>query len=250
MDKLNILLIEDETIVAKDIESCLKKIGHNIVGIVAEGEKAAAAIKKLRPNLILMDITLKGEMDGIDVANQIKETDKIPVIFLTANTDRKTFEKAKSSEPYGYIIKPFKEMDLFTAIEIATQKRKQDDESESDKNLLYTIPESKTIDDILFVKSNYTLVKVNLKELLYVEALKDYVIFNTKNNRYVIHSTMKNMEDKLLPKGFIRVHRSYIVRLSDVQSVTPHSLTLESVTKEIPIGGLYKDNLLSKLQRM
>jgi len=248
MDKLNILLVEDEPIVAKDIENCLKKLGHNIVGVVAEGEKALSAIKKLNPNLILMDITLQGKMDGIDVANQIKDTDKIPVIFLTANTDRETFEKAKSSEPYGYIIKPFKEMDLFTAIEIATQKHKQ--EGEGGKKVLYSIPENKTIDDILFVKSNYTLVKVNLNELLYVEALKDYVIFNTKTNRYVIHSTMKNMEDKLLPKGFIRVHRSYIVRLSNVQSVTPHSLTLESMTKEIPIGGLYKDNLLSKLQRM
>jgi DNA-binding LytR/AlgR family response regulator len=194
-------------------------------------------------------------MDGIDVANEIKDTDKIPVIFLTANTDKKTFEKAKISEPYGYIIKPFKEMDLFTAIEIATQKYKQGgSETETDKKVLYSIPENKTeskpIDDILFVKSNYTLVKVNLNELLYVEALKDYVIFNTKTNRYVIHSTMKNMENKLTPKGFIRVHRSYIVRLSDVHSVTPHALTLESVTREIPIGGLYKENLLSKLQRM
>ncbi len=247
MDKLKILLVEDEPIVAKDIENCLKKLGHIIVGVIDEGEKTLSAIKKLSPDLILMDITLKGEMDGIDVANQIKDTNKIPVIFLTANTDRKTFEKAKSSEPYGYIIKPFKEMDLFTAIEIATQKHKQEGE---DKKLLYTIPENKTIDDILFVKSNYTLVKVNLNELMYVEALKDYVIFNTKTNRYVIHSTMKNMEEKLLQKGFIRVHRSYIVRLSDVQSVTPHSLTLESVTKEIPIGGLYKENLLNKLQRM
>jgi len=248
MDKLRILLVEDEPIVAKDIENCLKKLGHKIVGVIEEGDKILSAIKKLNPDLILMDITLKGDMDGIDVANQIKDTNKIPVIFLTANTDRKTFEKAKSSEPYGYIIKPFKEMDLFTAIEIATQKHKQ--EEGEDKKLLYTIPENKAIDDILFVKSNYTLVKVNLKELMYVEALKDYVIFNTKTNRYVIHSTMKNMEDKLVSKGFIRVHRSYIVRLSDVQSVTPHTLTLESVTKEIPIGGLYKENLLNKLKRM
>jgi two-component system, LytTR family, response regulator LytT len=250
MKGVTILIVEDEPIVAKDIENCLKKLGHTILGVVSEGEKALKMIETLKPDLILMDITLKGKMDGIDVANQIKEQNKTPVVFLTANTDKSTFEKAKLSEPYGYIIKPFKEIDLFTAIEIATQKHNQDVNIRNEKQLLYSFPESRQIEDVLFVKSNYTLVKVNINDLIFVEALKDYVIFNTKTARYVIHSTMKNMEEKLLSRNFIRVHRSYIVRLNDVQSVTPQSLTLESIAKEIPIGGSYKEGLLKKLKRM
>lgn len=249
MKGVNILLVEDEPIVAKDIENCLKKLGHTILGIASEGEKALKMIETLKPDLILMDITLKGEMDGIDVANRIKDNN-IPVVFLTANTDKSTFEKAKLSEPYGYIIKPFKEIDLFTAIEIATQKHTQDVNIRNEKKLLYSFPENKPIEDVLFVKSNYTLVKVNINDLIFVEALKDYVIFHTKTARYVIHSTMKNMENKLSSRNFVRVHRSYIVRLNDVQSVTPQSLTLESIAKEIPIGGSYKEGLLKKLKRM
>jgi two-component system response regulator LytT len=251
MATTKILLVEDEPIVAKDIEMCLERLGHQVIGTVAEGERAIDIIKKTSPDLVVMDITLDGKMDGIDVANQMKEQGlNIPVVFLTANTDRKTFENAKLSEPYGYIIKPFKELDLYTAIEIASQKfTKRSVGTSSSKELLYSIPETKKNDDVLFVKSNYTLVKVNINELIYVEALKDYVIFHTKNNRYVVHSTMKNMELKLSSEVFIRVHRSFIVRLEDVNSVTPHSLVLESINKEVPIGGSYKENLMNRLKR-
>lgn len=251
MATAKILLVEDEPIVAKDIALCLKNLGHQLVATIGEGEKALNIIQEMDPDLVIMDITLTGKMDGIDVANLMKEQNlNIPVIFLTASTDKKTFDKASLSEPYGYLVKPFKELDLYSAIEIARQKfTTRAIGLGAKKELLYSIPDVKKTDDVLFVKSNYTLVKVNMNELIYVEALKDYVIFHTKSNRYVVHSTMKKMESRLSSKDFIRVHRSFIVRLEDVNSVTPHNLVLESMNKEIPVGGSYKDKLMKSLKR-
>ena len=114
MSKNNILVIEDEAIVSKDIQQSLKKLGYNIVGSAATGEKAVELAKQTKPDLVLMDIMLKGEMSGIDAAEKIRETLNVPVIYLTAYADENTLAKAKVTEPYGYIIKPFKEVDLLT----------------------------------------------------------------------------------------------------------------------------------------
>jgi CheY-like chemotaxis protein len=119
MSKKNILVVEDEAIVSKDIQQSLKKLGYNIVGSAATGEKAVELAKETKPDLVLMDIMLKGEMSGIDAAEKIRETLNVPVIYLTAYADENTLAKAKVTEPYGYIIKPFKEVDLHTSIEMA-----------------------------------------------------------------------------------------------------------------------------------
>ena len=108
--KANIQVVEDEAIVSKDIQQSLKKLGYNVVGSAATGEKAIEIARELKPDLVLMDIMLKGEMSGIDAADIIKEELNIPIIFLTAYADENTLAKAKVTEPFGYIIKPFKEM--------------------------------------------------------------------------------------------------------------------------------------------
>ena len=107
MSKANILIVEDESIVAKDIQQSLKKLGYNVVDVVSTGENAIVSATEKNPDLVLMDIMLKGSMSGIEAAQVIKEKLNIPVIFLTAYADESTFSKAKITEPYGYIIKKF-----------------------------------------------------------------------------------------------------------------------------------------------
>ena len=118
MAKTNVLVVEDESIVSKDIQHSLKKLGYNVVGAAATGERALELAVSESPDIILMDIMLKGDMNGIDTAEKIKEDLHIPIIYLTAYADESTLEKAKITEPYGYIIKPFKEVDLHTSIEM------------------------------------------------------------------------------------------------------------------------------------
>jgi DNA-binding LytR/AlgR family response regulator len=127
MASLKIMIVEDEVIVAKDIQRILKKLGYEAFDPIANGKKALDSIEKLKPDLVLLDINLKNsDLDGIQVAEQIHQTYKLPFIFLTAFSDKHTLERAKLTEPYGYIIKPFEESDIRTAIEIAHYKYVKD----------------------------------------------------------------------------------------------------------------------------
>ncbi|HRJ36789.1 MAG TPA: response regulator, partial [Flavobacteriales bacterium] len=189
MSKTSVLVVEDESIVSKDIQQSLTKLGYNVVGSASTGEKAIALASELRPDIVLMDIMLKGTITGIDAAAEIKKNEGIPVIFLTAYADESTLAKAKVTEPYGYIIKPFKEIDLHTSIEMALYKHKKESEIVKERDFLYSIVENKESKDYIFVKSNSRLIKLNTKEIYYIEALKDYVVINTLNSRFTIHST-------------------------------------------------------------
>jgi CheY-like chemotaxis protein len=104
MAKTNVLVVEDESIVSKDIQHSLKKLGYNVVGSASTGEKAIELALSLKPDIVLMDIMLKGDLTGIQAAEQIKSQINIPVIYLTAYADEGTLAKAKVTEPYGYII--------------------------------------------------------------------------------------------------------------------------------------------------
>ncbi|HYG33376.1 MAG TPA: response regulator [Clostridia bacterium] len=122
MSEKTILVVEDETITAMDIEQSLRRKGYSVPGIACTGPEAIALAREFRPHLVLMDIRLKGEMDGITAARQIREEFNIPVVFLTAYADCATLQRAKSAEPFAYLLKPFEEAVLSTTIEIALHK--------------------------------------------------------------------------------------------------------------------------------
>ena len=160
MSKTNVLVVEDESIVAKDIQQSLTKLGYNVIGPASTGEKAVLLAEEFMPDIVLMDIMLKGGMNGIDTAAQIKEKLSIPVIFLTAYADEGTLAKAKVTEPYGYIIKPFKEIDLHTSIEMALYKHKKESEILKEREILYSIIENKESKDFTKIKSFDSLFSI------------------------------------------------------------------------------------------
>jgi len=122
MPKEKILIVEDERVVAMDIQNRLKDLGYSVCGLASSGEEAVKKASEIQPDLILMDIVLKGRMDGIDAARQIRERFNIPVVYLTTFSDEKTLQKARLTEPYGYILKPFDDRELRSNIEMALYK--------------------------------------------------------------------------------------------------------------------------------
>ncbi|SES95361.1 CheY chemotaxis protein or a CheY-like REC (receiver) domain [Methanococcoides vulcani] len=126
MKGANILVVEDENIVALSIKNKLEMMGYSVVDTASSGEDAVVKADLFYPDLVLMDVMLRGEMDGIEAAEKIREKFDIPVIFLTAYTDDNTLERAKIAEPYGYISKPFKEQDLKSNIEMALHKHENE----------------------------------------------------------------------------------------------------------------------------
>jgi PAS domain S-box-containing protein len=134
------MIVEDERIIAEDIQRSLKNLGYKISSIASSGNKAIEDAEKYHPDIVLMDIVLKGDMDGIEAAGQIRLRFNIPVIYLTAYSDEKMLERAKITEPFGYIIKPFNERELHINIEIALYKYKMEKKlMESERLLCATI---------------------------------------------------------------------------------------------------------------
>ncbi len=139
MANTSVLVVEDESIVAKDIKLNLEKLGYKVLGTVSTGEKAIEQTIETKPDVVLMDIMLKGQMTGIEAAGFIKENLNVPIIYLTANADDATVEKAKHTEPHGYVIKPFTQTDLRTAIEMAMHKFDKEQDIVKERVYLYKI---------------------------------------------------------------------------------------------------------------
>jgi len=245
---INILVTEDESLIRKDIVMRLKKLGYNVVAEADTKEKSIAAALKYRPDLALMDIRLKSnKLGGIEASKEIKEQLDIPIIFLTANADIATVSEAKLVEPHGYIHKPFKDVDIQTAIEIAMHKHQAEKDMRVENVLLKSLTEYKSEAEYLFIKEKGVFKKINPEDIFYVEALKDYVLLMMKDHKFTLHITMKELVKKLPKNMFQRIHRSYIVNMNKIELIHLSNITVENYEVILPIGGSYKKPLSARI---
>ncbi|MFQ6109927.1 MAG: sensor histidine kinase [Candidatus Aminicenantales bacterium] len=149
MTKARIMVVEDDSIIAESIKSTLQSFGYVVPSVVSSGEEALERSEKDSPDLVLMDIVLKGAMDGIEAAHQIRNRFQIPIVFLTAFSDKKILERAKITEPFGYIIKPFEDRELHSIIEIALYKHRMERKLKENEEWLFTT--LKSIGDAVIV---------------------------------------------------------------------------------------------------
>ena len=122
MTPMKILIVEDEQLVADDLRETLEYLGYAVLALVATGEEAILQVESLQPDLVLMDICLEGQIDGIEASHQIQSRFHVPVVYLTANADKATLARVKGTQPFGYILKPFDEMILATTIDNALSR--------------------------------------------------------------------------------------------------------------------------------
>ena len=168
MPDASILIVEDEVIVAADLANKLGRLGYTVCGSTARGEDALALDARPRPDLVLMDIRLAGEMDGVEAAEHIRRECDVPVIYLTAHADHATLDRAKRTEPFGYLLKPFEERELETHIEMALYKHQAEEalrlSEEKFARAFANNPAAITItrlDDGIFLEVNDTWVALN-----------------------------------------------------------------------------------------
>lgn len=236
---LKILIVEDEMIIAANLAMQLENIGYEILGIIPRGEDAINAIKTDKPDLVLMDINLKGELDGIETAIRMQLEGPMPIIYLTANTDDAHFARAKSTNPYAFLSKPFKKLDLKHAIELAGEKILTE-KSKPPINV-----EKFVLNDRIFVRHNEVMVKIIIEDIYYLEADRNYCQVYTKGNTYLLVNTLKNMEDKLPSQHFQRVHRSYIVNIKQINEVALNHITVDKTI--LPLSKELRKDLLNRL---
>ena len=246
--KARVLIVEDESIVRWDIENTLKERGHSVVASCATGEEAVELCEEHRPQVVLMDIALAGGLSGIEAAKRIRERTGSAVVFLTANSDKATVSHARTAVPYGFVIKPVRPVDLLVAIEMAVHNHGKDANVLRERDDLRMRLAGEGDQAALFITVKGRQLRVLCREIRFIQALKDYVGIQVGARRFVVYSTMFGIEQRLPQDQFLRVHRSYIVRIGSIKAIEDYQLLLEDGEERIPIGGLYMAKVRDRLQ--
>ncbi|MBS1530575.1 MAG: response regulator [Bacteroidetes bacterium] len=241
MSVLKIGVVEDELVIARTILNTLDELGYSHCGPAINYTEALEMLARDKPDLLLLDIQLSGKKDGIDVAEKLNELYRIPFIFLTANTDGETIERAKKVRPHAYIVKPFTNEELFAAIEIAFSNFA--DRRDSARPDRLDVPPPK---DHMFVRDGYVFRKIFFDDLLYLESDANYVTLHLKSQKTVmVRSTLNDFVEQLDTQKFMRIHRSYSVNISLIDDVFPAEVSVHGI--KIPVGKTYRDDLFKAL---
>lgn len=244
MSVVKIGVVEDEAVIADHICETLEAIGYKVTEPALNYSEAIQMIEDERPDLLLLDIQLAGKKDGVEVARKVRESYNIPFIFLTANADVATVQRAKEVNPPAYLVKPFNKDDLFTAIEICLSNASK--QRVAKPNEMETQGEEQfAVNDALFLKDGHSYRKVRFGDILYLKSEHVYVEVVTRGKNVLVRTSMKDFLPKFKSASFYQVHRSYVVNLEHVVGIKTSSV--EIGTEEVPIGKSYRNELLQKL---
>jgi DNA-binding LytR/AlgR family response regulator len=245
-EKVKILIVEDDMIIGAKISMQLVNLGYEVTGVIPRGEEAILHAENNQPDIVLLDINLKGELDGVQTATKMQLTADIPIIYVTANTDEATFNRAKETRPHAFIGKPIKNLDLQRAIEL-TISRLADQHHVSTEN---TEPQNSetafVLSDRIFVKHGGKMVKIFIADILYIEADRNYCQIFTRKQKYTLAITLKVIEDKLPVTEFLRIHRSFVANISQIDEVSELHVLIDGT--QLSLSNTYREELLKRIQ--
>ncbi len=236
--EIKVLIVEDNPITAQDLEEVLIENGIAVVGVARTGNQAINKARDLQPDILIMDIKLDGNKDGISVVKDIYKTDYYPVIYLTANTDREHVEKAFATAPAAFLSKPFDHKDLIHAIELAfvNHYKKVFNSSE--------LPE---MNKSIFLKHGDKYEKISIEDIQFIKADGSYCSIITKNQTFSISMNLQGLADKIKNPLFFRLHRSHIVNLQHISGFDNNNVFIDD--HSIPYSRQYRENLMVFLRK-
>jgi len=234
MKGARVIIVEDEPLVAVDLRNQLQKAGLEVMAIFESGEEIIAHLKIEEPDIILMDVRLFGDLDGVDTAHEINKRHDIPILFLTANTDHTTFNRAKLTFPHGFLSKPFRIRDVLHSIELALETSIEEKEIDSDSSEKY-------LADRVFIRKQEFLYKVMYQEILFMEADRAYCKIVTEKNDFTLSQTLGKIEQKIKVPYLLRVHRSFIINVQNVDKISEGYVHIN--THRIPVSRAHRDEL-------
>jgi two-component system, response regulator PdtaR len=243
---MKILIIEDEFILASELAETLESEGYEVALTADNGQEALDFYQENEVDLVLCDININGDWDGIETVTRLIAIKQVPIIYLTAFTDKDTLERAKATFPAAYIPKPYHITNLRMAIELAINnfavkiqplKILRDEKPENAQKEMFL-----QVNDDIFIKQNYQFVKFSLNEILYLEADNIYTNIITSQKKYVIRQSIGNVHDRLPVKNLIRVHRSFVVNINKIDSFNEYEVMVQG--HAIPISRTYKDEFM------
>ena len=247
---VRILIVEDNVIIADDMQSMLEEIGYEIVSSVMAFEQAVKVLAENEVDLVLIDIVLASDKTGIDLGKHIREKYNIPFVFITSNSDRATVESAKLVKPNGYLVKPFEQQDLYTAIEIAlsnfSESGSHDSSTNFDSQSEENTSSSGILKDSIFVKKQHLYYRIPFKDIMYIKADNVYLEVYTKEQMFLVRSPLKDYLEKLPSNSFFRSHKSYIINVEHVMAVNAKDVLIGD--ELIPISKDFKDFILKAMK--
>lgn len=225
--KIKVLIVEDEVLVADDIASSLEADGYEVTSIAISGEECMASIVENPPHVVLMDINIKGEIDGIETAKKIKN---IPIIFISSNTGQKFIFRALETTPHAFISKPYNYRDVAVAIDIAFKRQNEQ-----------TLVTQTETSDSIFVKKGDFYKRILLEDVLYIEAAGSYCDVCTIDEKYTLSFNLNHFQNSVRHTFFKRIHRSYVVNLQRVEGFDKTGVTIQG--RYLPVSSSYKDDV-------
>jgi DNA-binding LytR/AlgR family response regulator len=243
---IKILVVEDEMLIGAKISMLLTNMGYEVTGILPRGEDALINVEENKPDIIILDINLKGKIDGIETA-AILQRKHIPVIYLTANADDATFNRAKHTRPTAFISKPFKQLDLQRAIEL-TIVHLAETEPSAAKPIEVQEEHPFILTDRIFVRYSGRMVKIMLMDILYMEADRNYSRIFTGQKEFMLSVTLKYIEEKLRIPFFMRIHRSYLVNMIHIDQVFESDVMIGG--KAIPLATGMREKLMQRMRTL
>jgi two-component system response regulator LytT len=240
MKSIKILIVENLKSIEISLKTRLVDMGFEVIDQVSTPQKALEVLEQKRIDIVVSDLFLDRELSGVVLAERCHEQYNTPVLFLSSENTLKN-QAALNHLNFAFLVqKPAGDLELKVNIESSVKiyaELRQNRGSGSNQN----------IDQYIYVRADFRLNRIRLKDIYYIEAKKDYVTINTGDNVFTVHTTMRDIMHALPERHFIRIHRSYIVNMDRIFSIKYPDLLVENKMKTLPIGGLYRKELFDRL---
>lgn len=234
---IKVLIIEDNPLTAQDLREIIVENGMQVIASARNKQEAREAFKATTPDILLVDINLKDGDDGVDFVNEISSEVKIPVVYLTANSDKETKERAFKTKPSSFLTKPYDDKDVIISLELAFSNH-------CSEVLEDELPKT----SFIFLKNGGKFEKVGIQSIDYLQAEGSYSKFITREKEYFLSGNLQNISNKLKNPSFLRVHRSYVVNIDNITGVDSDYVFFGD--KNIPISRSYKENVNRVLRKI
>jgi len=213
MEKTKILIVEDEILIAEDLKDILISFGIKHIDMAHDKKTAIDKINEFSPEIVLLDIRMENETDGLEIGKYLQKLPNIIYIYITAHSDVAMVKKILETQPAGYITKPIKKSDLFASINLAIERKKENTEKK-----------------VLNVKDGYSNLLIPLDEIIYLESDGNYINIITNNKKVLIRQSLDSIFSELDSSIFYKIHRSYIINITKVLKYSKKEVILKDIT--------------------
>lgn len=226
-NKKKVLIVDDEVFISEQLNIILQGLDYEVTGMAYDTKSALDSLKLNPPDIAILDIKMHGENQGFKIADYIKKNMDIPFVFLTSFADESTVNKASELTPDGYLLKPFNERDIFSGLHMALNRYEK---------------KAQFID----IKIGHEVHKVRLNDILWIQSSDKYIEIHSTDRRYLKRESIESFIEFINLPDIIRVHRSYAVNITQVDSVKSSSIFIDN--EEIPISKSYHEAFIKAFQ--